>query len=798
MTWRRSGGNCTHTAPPRRAHWPRGSPNTPSVRVPSVAPSRRLRLRPRPSPAARRTRRRSLPSPAHLVPEALLNTDPKTFLRANVLSMDMDKGLEIHAAYLNAVDRDQFLKSLDVLPGREGHLPEHRFVLVRRGLDTTGKPVFALAPAVEWYVERYGAERFRFQEGTTLPGVRTDGYVDAAYVPYLTRSAQDYANQVGHTDVLREPGQSGPRLVVTPTMNGCAYAVTPHADPARMRVWHYQSPDSKMPYPVQFRRDQQPTDWYGAGEYAGAVPQGSLFEVANLMWYGKDGWEFVSQENHTGTKDRGAVTLANVLGRRVDLESGHEVTHTAAAYQSLVHSELHDWDLPQAMRNIEGVAPAGPDTVVLRQVYSRIEQHISGEIAELGRAQNPDELRALADTFKAGRTALMSDLERLIAEAGAQSASWATTNATQGAVKTRRDLAEQMVDQFVNRPAKDWIDLLRDESAPQHPKTMAAVHQTKARMELGNTGSTVNVVFENILRAKPKGPVERAVHAVMEQVRNEIKTEIAQLGRVDDLDGLKSLAVKLRQQRETVRIVAEAGYHAMTRDERDRKQVGQFHQQVKELLDGLVTPRLENWIDGLRQETTALAAGSSWYRLPQTEQRELGRTVQDLLAGREQGRRVLRPAGAARLRRTGPCNSGAAAAPAGRSRRRPPLWRGADHRSGRLLRPFGQQRAEGPEQGTGVTLAGAPGVPEAGVLPGVTFTRSNSVYRQEAIAQYLAGLVRNAVPGGAPSVHIEPQDAPVHEVSVDNSLSGGSDGGAAGAAEPAGVAERGARGRPGS
>ncbi|MEU6341906.1 toxin glutamine deamidase domain-containing protein [Streptomyces sp. NPDC046977] len=703
----------------------------------------------------------------HSAPEVLLSVDPRTFLQGNVLSMDMAHGLEIHAGGLGAADRQHFFDALDVLPGREGHLSEHRFVLVERGVDTSGKPVFAIAPAVEWYVQRYGAERFGFQEGTSLPAVRPDGdYVNAAFVPYLTRGAQDYTNTVGHTEVLREPGLSDPRLVVTPTMNGCAYAVTPHADADRMTVWHYQSPDSKMPFPVQFRREQRPTDWYGAGEYAGAIPQGRLFEVANLMWHGSNGWEFLSQENHTGSKDGGVVTLANVHGRRVDTLSGNELQHTATAYQSLVHSELHDWDLPQAMRNIEGVTPAGPDLERLREVHSRIKQHINSEIARLGQARDLNELRALADTFKGERAAMRGRLDKLIAEAGADAMS-VRTDAGKQAVKVRRGHAVRMVDLFVNHPGKDWIELLRTESAPQHPSTLGGLYQSKARTELGSDQSTVNIAFRRIVDAKPKGPVERAVHEVMNQVRAEISKEIDQLGRAEDMVGLRALADRFGQQRETVRIVADAHYQALTHGVKDRKQVALFHEQVKGLLDGLVKPRMEDWISGLRHETDALMDGSAWHRMPGAEQHELGQRVQDLLpqGSREDGFFDLRT-----QRAYDELDTAALAQPLpARARQIADALYGGPQTT--EVDDFFVRSVNSHLTGMGGTKVSPWKVHQAHrelqSSRGATFTRGNSVFRQEAIARHLAGRARNATIGGAPSMHVEPRNTTARAVPLD-------------------------------
>ncbi|WP_399936785.1 hypothetical protein ACGH52_00920 [Streptomyces sp. BBFR25] len=682
-------------------------------------------------------------------PEAHLSADPKSFLGTHVLSLDMKTGLETHAPGLGPKDLDDFINALSILPGHAGHLSEHRFVLSQRGVDTAGKAVFALAPAVEWYVGHYGADRFSLSEDTVLPAPRPEGeYVNAVFVPYLTRGSEDYADNVGHADVLAHPGLSDPRLVLTPTMNGCAYAVTPSARAGRITVWHYQSPDTKMPAPVVFRREQRPTDWYGAGEYFGGVAEGQLFEVANVMAYGRDGWEFVSQETHTGATDT-TTTLARVRSRAVHTEPGHELTYTKTAYQSLVHSELHDWDLPQALRNIEGVRPQGPDTGMLRALHDRIAAHIQGEIDLLGTPTTFDALRGLADTFSNGRAALRTDLEEQVARAAAEAASWATTEKTKAAVTARRDHAERMVDQFVNRPGQDWIEQLRSELAPENPRTTAASYQRKARTELHSVLSTVNIEINRALGAKPKGAVAKTVSDLATSVRGQIRREIVRLGRAQDFTALWVLADRFAAERGDLRITGEAEYHARTRLEKDRKQVERFLPLVRSILDALVTPRLEDWIKGLREESAAVTGASAWQRLPHDERTELGRQVQSRLPRgvREDPFFDLRVQdaydGLDDAVRNGP--------PADRAERIADSLYGGPrnpdvddlfvHSVNDLLTGMGRERVSPWRvHQTHRSLESS---------RGTAFSRGNSVFRAEAVATRLAGLPPTARPGGA-------------------------------------------------
>ncbi|MEU9381155.1 lonely Cys domain-containing protein, partial [Streptomyces sp. NPDC048279] len=576
--------------------------------------------------------------PREGTPSTLLVTDPEAFLKSHVLSMDIDRGLVLHAGKLDERSRDEFLKKLK-------DLDEHRFVLVADGrVNTDGQPVCVVAPAVTWYVRRYGADALGISKDAQLPLERGgDEYVNAVFVPYLTSGTQDFARQVGHADVLREPGVSGARLVVTPTMNGCAFAVTSHVDPARFTVWHYQSPDSNMSHSVQFRRELWPTDWFGAGEYAGPVPEGKLVEVANLLWYGPNGWQIISQESITSREQKDQVALRQVCSRALVLENGREAEHVARAYQNVARRERNDWDLPQMQRRIRNTVPAGRDIEVLDGLFQRIGRHIDGEIERLGQVAGLDELRLLADTFRVGRADAAEELQAVIAAARATAMSVSMEQARKAANR-RIELAEKMVDQFVHRPAKNWIDLLRVEGAPQHPRTIAAVYAAKAREELGSDYSTVNTAIRELEQATLTGPVRVHAAGAVESVRQEIRDEIEQLGTVTSLTELLSLPDTFRNRRNDAMVAFWSMFDAQIPrlPARDKKQAMDARPVLQAVLQGLVRPRVEDWIDGLRQEADALAADSAWQRLSPADQRELERLVAGRLPSEAQGGDRLR------------------------------------------------------------------------------------------------------------------------------------------------------------
>ena len=266
--------------------------------------------------------------------ENVFKADPDTWLKANVLTLDMPRGLETRTPSLK-FDTKKFIADL---AGRE----KHWFVLVpdpkRARTGSPGKPArqaYLLTPAVEKYVAEY-AEGDEF-----LTAIRSDeafaaveaspAYIEAAYVQYLRGKTTVPDTAVGHTSVKKERGGEGfnPDFVFTDVMNGCAWAITDdEEDEDSFTAWHYQSPSSNKAEASAFRHDKAPTDWFGVEEYGSGEHEG-LFETTNLLFRNDQGWNVASQVNDVSHLDMNDVTcqhgaVAGARPRRHDAPGRHQ------------------------------------------------------------------------------------------------------------------------------------------------------------------------------------------------------------------------------------------------------------------------------------------------------------------------------------------------------------------------------------------------------------------------------------------------------------------------------------------
>ena len=213
--------------------------------------------------------------------ENVFKADPDTWLKANVLTLDMPRGLETRAA-LEVRHEEVHRRS-----GRAGKAlvctrPDPK----RARTGSPGKPArqaYLLTPAVEKYVAEY-AEGDEF-----LTAIRSDeafaaveaspAYIEAAYVQYLRGKTTVPDTSVGHTSVKKERGGEGfnPDFVFTDVMNGCAWAITDdEEDEDSFTAWHYQSPSSNKAEASAFRHDKAPTDWFGVEEYGSGEHRGPV------------------------------------------------------------------------------------------------------------------------------------------------------------------------------------------------------------------------------------------------------------------------------------------------------------------------------------------------------------------------------------------------------------------------------------------------------------------------------------------------------------------------------------------
>ncbi|MFE6554325.1 hypothetical protein ACFVHS_38950 [Streptomyces sp. NPDC057746] len=547
--------------------------------------------------------------------EQSLTAAPADFLGANVLSMDLDEGLALHAPGLDTNARRAFVRAL-----ADPALDQHRFVLVQDSRrDPGGRPVYVLAPAVEWYAHHYADVRSFDLPTDALPPLRAEhGYVEAAFAPYLTGGTSDPERSIGHTSVPRDPRDgSGPGLVVTPAMNGCAFVVSGHAAPDRFTVWHYQSPESNFHHTVDFRRDIRPTDWFGHDEYYGgdhADGGDRLFEVANMLWHGPNGWEILSQENHTSARAKDSISFGEFRRRPLVLDPGRELQHTVRFYQAMARSEReqHNWPLRQLRRKILDVRPAGGDPQLPANLFDSVDTQIDREVAALGRVTDFASLRDLADQFKAQRATLRDQLESLIGQASVVGGN-ASREQREAAVKVR-DLAQQLVNEFIHNPAKNWTELLRDEGAAPHPRTVAGLHVAKARAERDAPGSLLNVRRDGLARTKPSGAEATAVQQVVSRLQSHITDEIRRLEQVTDLAALQQLATSLSQGRRSLQreLVGEyAGMMAAAAQQRmstaARQAMTERQKLTSQMLEVFVNKPFDDWITSLNRATSALA-----------------------------------------------------------------------------------------------------------------------------------------------------------------------------------------------
>ncbi|MFJ9519655.1 toxin glutamine deamidase domain-containing protein [Kitasatospora sp. NPDC101801] len=293
-----------------------------------------------------------------LTTEHSLAADPKTFFTDNLVFTNVDAGLVLrHGDQFSSSERANLQKLVD---GQTNHW----FTMVPDPVRSTAdKPAYVLTPALEKYAEVNSEIRTLIGNRPLPPAGPDADYLQSGYIPFkvgapATVTGSDGVQRIdlgkiGHADIpLSGDGTSGPsKLVVTPTMNGCALAVTPSARPGHITAWHYQSPNGNVANTkaALFRRDQRPTDWFGWEEYESADTGDSdktkTFEVTNTLWQDSDGgWHIVSQENR---EDKDNEQVSTVRTRPLKLTPGTEgdqAAQVARIYAGLAQKELGEFD----------------------------------------------------------------------------------------------------------------------------------------------------------------------------------------------------------------------------------------------------------------------------------------------------------------------------------------------------------------------------------------------------------------------------------------------------------------------
>ncbi|MFI5566644.1 DUF4157 domain-containing protein [Streptomyces sp. NPDC051740] len=274
-----------------------------------------------------------------------LTDNPRDFLAANMLSMDVVAGMK--ARWSRPALNDAYHKLGSILGG----LTRHWFVLTADPRRQGSGPAYLLTPALEMYVadqEHRAAYPF-LQElagHPDLPPVQPESsYLHSSYVPYLTGGARNPETQVGHQEIPKEPGDApGAGLVFTATMNGCAFAVTGSSQgPGMFRAWHYQSPGSRMADALEFQHTHRTTDWFGDEEYMGPGAGRTLPEVTNMLSFGQNGWEVLGQEVLVSASDMNDARIGKTSARPLNLgpaDGDRRFSQAGAVYKGLAHKHL--------------------------------------------------------------------------------------------------------------------------------------------------------------------------------------------------------------------------------------------------------------------------------------------------------------------------------------------------------------------------------------------------------------------------------------------------------------------------
>ena len=261
-------------------------------------------------------------APIQRVKETEFKANPDTFLRGNVLTLDFQRGMAARAPGLGK-GNDDFIKKMAAFS-------QHWFQLaVDAGRSTASKPAYFLAPAIEKYVGAFGAvegNAWLAELGTKegLPAVAAEGqYIQAAYIPYLTKKVEDPDVDVGHSAIKKSSATEGfnPDFVFTDVMNGCAFTITEGADDEHIEAWHFQSPGSNKPKAAAFRRERNPLDWYGEEEYDRGGFKG-LYETTNLLYRKDDAWSVLSQVNDASATGRNTLHSSTVTRRALNVGAG--------------------------------------------------------------------------------------------------------------------------------------------------------------------------------------------------------------------------------------------------------------------------------------------------------------------------------------------------------------------------------------------------------------------------------------------------------------------------------------------
>ena len=415
--------------------------------------------------------------PIQRVKETEFKANPETFLGANVLTLDFQRGLAARAPGLGK-GNDEFIKKM---PG----FSQHWFQLVvDAGRNKPTKPAYFLTPAIEKYVAAFGAAEghawlaeLGLKDG--MPAVAAEGqYIQAAYIQYLTKKVVDPDADVGHTAITKSSATEGfnPDFVFTDVMNGCAFTVTEGADDAHFNAWHFQSPGSNKAKAGEFRRERDPLDWFGEEEYDRGGHKG-LYETTNLLYRRDDAWNALSQVNDASATDHNTLHSSTVTRRalNVSADGRDRLGMLKRIYTRIVENQRYDAD----RQYVNALKPA-LDTTNQQAIHAVCMQallHLQADIAAIDGATGIPALRLVATQRKLARANAKPgidgsiDTEVALLEALYQTAigKWSMNrNQTQ---ERQLNTAIQALtgDQGLKGIFADvrWLTQLEDETAPQ-------------------------------------------------------------------------------------------------------------------------------------------------------------------------------------------------------------------------------------------------------------------------------------------------------------------------------------------
>ncbi|MFD4560726.1 protein-glutamine glutaminase family protein [Streptomyces sp. NPDC058469] len=386
---------------------------------------------------------------------------PAAFLRENVVLLRLDEGMRARMPG-SGLDVSRFLTWMN---GKD----QHWFGLTRDPVRSTAdRPVYLLTPAVEKYVEEFGRDDAALQgivRGHAVPAVRGPGnYVAAHYVPYLPGSTTDPEANIGHADIPVRGGEGfSPDFVFTAAMNGCALVVTEGTREGALTVWHYQSPNGAINGAAAevFRGERRPLEWFGFRDYMWNPDPKGLPEATNMLWRGPDGWEILSQANHTGLFSADEVGFDGFRSRK--LAPGREWVYVRDIHRAV------------AAEHLETIAKGDEYTRALKMdesdlnlasAYGLVRNEASSDVSKLEGVRGPQELlevvRELQKSHQVadGLVRVMLS-QQAIAEARESRSRVARRNNATGVVESRLKMREIISE--VSRTG--WLDQLEREAA---------------------------------------------------------------------------------------------------------------------------------------------------------------------------------------------------------------------------------------------------------------------------------------------------------------------------------------------